>query len=168
MPVTTHTLISSQTLDSATATITFSSIPATYTNLILAVAMDRGSQINTYTSQFYFNSDTTAANYACQRLFSTSSSVVADRPTTGQLTGAWNLGGTTTYDTDIVMYAWILDYASTNKHKSVLIRVADNPGGYQGIIGSMWKSTSAVSTINWGSSSTTMPANTKISLYGVV
>jgi hypothetical protein len=66
----TYTLISGQTLVSTAATITFSSIPATYTDLQLVASMrsDYAGAFDAFTLQF--NTDT-ATNYSFTRLAGT-------------------------------------------------------------------------------------------------
>ena len=57
----TYTLISSNTLTSSAATVTFSSIPATYTDLVLRLSARKSAGGDTFKVQF--NSDT-ATNYS--------------------------------------------------------------------------------------------------------
>ena len=61
MPAT-YTLIASNTLLSAAASVTFSSIPATYTDLVLRCAV-RGTGTTTSTVQVTFNGSTSSYSY---------------------------------------------------------------------------------------------------------
>jgi hypothetical protein len=65
MPTSTYDLIESKTLSSNTTTVTFTSIPSTYTHLLLKLSTRDGSY-NSLNSSMYirFNGDTTGGNYA--------------------------------------------------------------------------------------------------------
>jgi hypothetical protein len=69
----TYTLIASNTLTTTTASITFSSIPATYTDLLIKLSARNATNTET-TGAVYFNSDTTNANYSARRLLGDGSS----------------------------------------------------------------------------------------------
>jgi hypothetical protein len=59
----TYTLISSNVLSSTASSVTFSSIPSTFTDLVLRISA-RTNRANVSDSLgYYYNSDTTAANY---------------------------------------------------------------------------------------------------------
>lgn len=60
----TYTLISSNTLTSSAASVTFSSIPATYTDLVLRISSRTDAAGATATVAAQFNGDTTSANYS--------------------------------------------------------------------------------------------------------
>ena len=57
------TLISSQVLGSPAASVTFSSIPGTFNNLVLVISARSSTATNSEDIQIQFNSDTTAADY---------------------------------------------------------------------------------------------------------
>ena len=59
----TYTLISSNTLTSSAASVTFSSIPATYTDLVLRISARSDRVSTTDRLRLTFNSDT-ATNYS--------------------------------------------------------------------------------------------------------
>lgn len=62
----TYTLIEGKTLTTATASVTFTSIPQTYTDLLLKVSARNDTE--NPTGSIYFNSDTTNTNYNVKRL----------------------------------------------------------------------------------------------------
>ena len=133
-----------------TSTITFSSIPATYTHLqirqiartTVATSVQTGNGIR-------FNSDT-ASNYAIHQLFgdgssTTTNAIVPDSyifysANTGTSAGA-NIFGAAVID--------ILDYANTNKFKTVRTLAGADLNGSGSIYfrSGLWRSTSAISTI---------------------
>ena len=76
----TYTLISSNVLSSSAASVTFSSIPATYTDLVLRISA-RGDDTGTYIPiDLRFNGDT-ATNYSRTFVYGTGASVGSSRNT---------------------------------------------------------------------------------------
>ena len=136
------------------ATITFSSIPATYKHLqVRCIAR------STYSGsgdgiQVQFNSDTSLSgtNYAYHLLIGTGSSVVAAANSSypyivaGDTTGgtsASGMFGTNIFD--------ILDYANTNKYKTLrtLNGNDQNGSGSVRLISGLWRSVSAITRIDF-------------------
>ena len=74
----TYTLISSNVLTSSAASVTFSSIPATYTDLVLKYASR--SDTSTTSLNITFNSDT-ATNYSSTYLYGDGTNAVSGRDT---------------------------------------------------------------------------------------
>jgi hypothetical protein len=150
-PRTAYESISTTTVGSGgTATITFSSIPATYTHLQLRclVRTDRGSARDYF--RLRFNSDT-ATNYSAHYLIGNGASASASQATNA---GAIDMGlaATTAQASSIfgVTILDILDYANTNKYKTTRdlsgVDSNDTEGKIEFQSGS-WRSTAAVSTI---------------------
>jgi hypothetical protein len=133
-----------------TSTITFSSIPATYTHLQLRIIArtNRGSARDYF--RLRFNADTTS-NYSYHNLSGNGSSatstasapdVAIDSGLAATTAQASNIFGVSIYD--------ILDYANTNKYKTTrnLAGVDSNDtNGKISLESGSWRSTSAVSTI---------------------
>jgi hypothetical protein len=159
MPTPTYTALATVTLASATSTVTFSNIPATYRDLIfiyngtsVSASVEFGLRYNndsgnTYTSVF----------------------AVGDGSATGS--------GTATRTYDFVGVAQtnrtqnmvsIMDYSATDKHKTTLTRNSIPASGVRMCAG-RWPSTSAITSIsalvgggsNWAVGST-------FDLYGVI
>lgn len=78
----TYTLISSNVLTGSAASVTFSSIPSTYTDLVLRISArtDRAAQNNSYIAIKPFNSDT-ATNYSATRIYGDGATATAARET---------------------------------------------------------------------------------------
>jgi len=78
----TYTLISSNVLSSSSASVTFSAIPATYTDLVLRISArgDAGGSNNYYT--IVLNSNTGNV-YSSTRVFGNGSTASSDREATG-------------------------------------------------------------------------------------
>jgi hypothetical protein len=147
--------------------ITFSSIPSTYTHLQLRVL----TQVST-TARFgiSFNSDTTLANYRTHYLY-------GDGTSAGAGTGAssWGIGAATSTSSNYgATVADILDYGNTNKYKTIrsLSGYDNNGSGLMVLYSGLWMSTSAVSsmTIYPAENSTsggTFSQYSSFALYGI-
>ena len=102
---------------------------------------DRGTLIQ-------FNGDT-AANYAWHRLFGNGSTVTADGASNQNYGLAAPTGAPSTANTPGGTVIDILDYADTNKFKTVrsLSGTDANGNGYVFFQSSLWRSTSALTSI---------------------
>jgi len=121
MPAT-YEPIATNTLSSAAATVTFSSIPSTYTDLVLI--MQGKSALSTDDVQLYFNSDT-GSNYSLTTLIGTGSTATSARYS--NLSNGfyisrpgWTSAG---FTTTILNF---MNYANTTTHKTVLFRSGAN------------------------------------------
>ena len=145
----TYTLISSNVLASSAASVTFSAIPSTYTDLVLRLST-RISEADTKASLYVqYNSSTTAA-YSRTRLIgdgSTASSSRASNSATGLITvtDATNATANTFGSTEI----YIPNYAgSTNKPASVDSRSENNATeAYTDSLAWLWSNTAAITSI---------------------
>lgn len=152
-------------------TITFSSIPSTYTHLqVRMFAKDNVSTADWNPMSIQFNGDT-GSNYASHdiRAFADGSNY-ADNTTTqttakfGQLTAnVSNHFGITIMD--------ILDYANTNKYKTVrsLVGAEVNTAlyGFVGLWSSLWQSTSAITSMDIKAPGRTFAQYSHFALYGL-
>jgi hypothetical protein len=139
MPAT-YEPISTQTLASAVATVTFSSIPATYTDLVL-IMTGIASTVGTDSCELQFNGDT-ATNYSYTLL--TGNGAAAS---SGRGTGAAFIAVGLITSSEQVSNIWnIMNYANTTTFKSVLGH--GNIAGAQVRTGvGTWRSTSAITSI---------------------
>lgn len=157
--------IATTTLTSSQATITFSSIPATYTHLqIRMMATYTGSVGSGFIA---FNGDNASGNYSHHNVHGDGSStgvVALASQNQGKTTGA---AGTSPAANN-VMIMDILDYANTNKYKTTRAFYSwdANGSGYVEFNSNNWRSTSAITSI------VLTPANsfntyTSAALYGI-
>lgn len=165
----TYTPIATTTLSSAASSITFSSIPSTYTDLRL-VLVATASAANLWLT---FNSDT-ATNYSATWIMGSSfpsqaaSSGRATSDTKINMTNGNSYGISSTipslYTVDIFSYA-----GSTNK--TCLTTSADDRNG-TGDVGNfvgLWRSTSAITSVTFtNGSSGTFNTGTTATLYGIL
>ena len=141
--------IATTTLATATSTITFSSIPATYTHLQIRI-LARGTVASAFASiGLRFNNDS-ATNYSAHILGGdgSSASATADVSSTSMNSGIL-AGGNAAASIFGAVIIDILDYADTNKYKTTRGIGANDQNG-SGILrfaSGSWRSTSAVTSI---------------------
>lgn len=132
------------------SSVAFTSIPATYKHLQIRFLSRDVSGASYFTVQF--NGDTSASNYTWHTLKGDGASVTAGAATTGtfpgtvidQAAGA----GTSIFSTGIVD---ILDYANTNKYKTIrsLVGFDANGSGAVNPQSSLWVNTAAINSITF-------------------
>jgi hypothetical protein len=145
----------------SSGTITFSSIPSTYTHLQV-----RGMAISADTDAFHLrmNSDT-GSNYAWHRIIGNGTGASA--------TGGFNATridvapGTDTFPRAIIVD--IHDYASTTKNKTarVFTGIDQNTAGNVSLYSGLWMNTAAVNTLTFTLNSGNFNSTTVFSLYGI-
>lgn len=141
MPTNTYTPLATITLGSTTSTVTFSSIPATYRDLVLVVANMSATAANTFYLQA--NGDT-ASNYSWEVTWGSGSTTGSDALTNnGALLGGYIGLSTSTGQTTLVQ---LMDYSATNKHKTFLSRHS-NSAGEVAMSASRWANTTAINSI---------------------
>jgi hypothetical protein len=155
--------ISTVTSTGSSGTITFSSIPSTYTHLQIRGII--ASPSSNY-SLIRFNSDT-GSNYTAHFLYGSGSSAVASAltsQTAGYTTRAD--AGSPTFATGIID---ILDYANTNKNKTfrTLTGWENNTTGIVMLNSGVWMSTSAITQIDLITQSGNYSSGTTFALYGI-
>ena len=159
--------IATVTCSGGETTITFSSIPATYTHLQI-----RGiANISTADalSPIRFNSDS-GANYVYHRLTGNGTTAAAASGTS-MTGGKANAGigfpsGANIFGPFIMD---ILDYANTSKYKTMRTLTGGDSNGSGGVEfdSGLWMSTSAISTILFTAASGTFTQYSSFALYGV-
>ena len=155
--------IASTTLSAATASITFSGIPSTYTHLQLrGIAKNTTGATNPIIT---FNGDS-ATNYVWHQLY-------GDGASAGATASPTNAGIGFTYSSASQFSGFvmdILDYASITKNKTVrTLGGADNNGsGYAVLTSGSWlNSSSAINSITFATGSTTFTQYSSFALYGI-
>lgn len=163
MPTKTYKMIATTTLSSSAATYTFSSIPSTYTDLVLAMSASITSAGNTIRIQF--NGDT-AGNYSYVALGATSGGPLSTRATNTIFLPFWVFNGAAANQMSANTVN-INNYSNTTTFKTAIIRAnyADN-GEANGLAG-LWRSTSAISSISIFSSAGNLGSGSQFTLYGI-
>lgn len=154
MATPTYTALGTVTLSSSAASVTFSSIPQNYRDLVLVINGKGSIDENpTYT----INGSTTGFSWV--RMSGNGSTTVSDSNTNN------TIGRMGTAETLII--AQFLDYSATDKHKTFLIRNNYPAGDIRGIA-ARWASTSGITSIAMGIRlSGSYLTGTTFSLYGI-
>ena len=158
----TYTPIATTTLGSNQASYTFSSIAGTYTDLILVInGKHSANQNEDYGLRF--NSDT-ATNYSSTYLRGDGSSASSGRASnqTKTISGWLNA-------TDIGTYInQIQNYANTTTYKTVISRGAQTDSDtYLSANVSLWRSTSAITSITVVPAAASLATGMTLTLYGI-
>jgi hypothetical protein len=174
--------IATTTLGTTASSITFSSIPSTYSHLQIRML----AQTNRATyggDNFYFrvglSSVDSGSNYSWHNLYGNGSSTDSNNGTTASYINVLNGGclGTTAGSSFGSVVIDILDYTNTNKYKTTraLGGTDDNgasSGGFGfgiGINSGSWRSTSAIDTITlYPMNGSSFTQYSKFALYGVI
>ena len=161
MSTNTYTPIATITSTGA-SNITFSSIPSTYTDLILIIANQRLSSSGDAVRMQY-NGDT-GNNYSNTNLTGTGSSAISYRESNVGSIRVSGIGvgvSTTVPATTIIQ---IQNYSNTTTYKTNLSRFSD-AGTEVGAVVGLWRSTAAINSITL--SSAYMTSGVVYSLYGI-
>jgi len=173
--------IATTTLGTTASSITFSSIPATYTHLQLRISFLCSNGDGWQWMQAGNGSlDTTATNYSSHYVRSDGSSAASDYVTGGLNANArgyrWGYANTSSATSPYVAVIDILDYTNTNKYKTfrALNGQDANGSGFVFFTSGLWMSTAAINTIQISNSTgnnQTSYANyntyTSAALYGI-
>jgi len=161
----TYEPIATTTLGSAASTITFSSIPATYTDLkIVWVYKDAGT--SNETAWLRFNSDT-GSNYSRTTLRGDGSAASSTRNTNS--TAIFVTAGNSDSTIDQMLTVDVFNYAGSTYKTALIDSVQDENGsGWVSRIVGLWRNTSAITTIDLFLNGTNMAAGTTATLYGIL
>lgn len=162
MPAT-YEPIATTTLGSAAASYTFTSIPSTYTDLVL-VCNWRNSVGAGYWGQLQFNGDT-GSNYSTTVLDGNGTSATSYRYTNDSV--GVRIGGTTTANNNPSIVN-IMNYSNTTTFKSQISRYSDASQAAQAFA-SLWRSTAAITSIKIQIENGTanIVAGSTFTLYGI-
>lgn len=159
----TYDCIATTTLSTATATITFSTISGSFTDLV--VVFNGG--MNTAADNLYirFNSDT-GNNYSSTRLHGNGTSAVSDRQSNSDRMNIDQSGYMST-DLTCVEIFHVMNYANTTTYKTVVIRASEASSGTAAGVG-LWRNTNAITSITLGGTGGgNLKAGSIATLYGI-
>ena len=164
----TYSLIASTTVGTATATVDFTSIPATFTDLVLV-----GSPTTTLDGRdlrIRFNSDT-GTNYSYTYISGYTSATSGRNTNLGYIQIGNFIGTSNVYPALYITH--IQDYANTTTYKTSLTRhnqsQANVNSTYTEVIAqaNLWRSTAAISSINISLNASTYVTGSTFRLYGI-
>ena len=158
----TYTPIATQTLNSATSSVTFSSIPQGYTDLILRIT-GNNNQGTAYISWLTFNNDT-STNYSYTRIVGTGTAAASTRDTSSN----YGFGGWTNNQTSqmILSMNHIQNYSNSTTYKTWLVRGGDTTDRVYASVG-LWRKTEPITSIKIQVEAGTYDAGSTFSIYGI-
>lgn len=161
MPTPTYDLIASNVLTSSASSVTFSSIPATYRDLVLVMQPSASSSNSGMAGRV--NNDS-GSNYNIVRMYGTGSSSASNSYTAQS---SFDFGNSSAADGDLHIIQF-MDYSATDKHKTILCRFNNAAGGFPSVwaYAQRWANTAAINTIVI--SSGTIGSGSTFYLYGIV
>lgn len=161
MATPTYEAIATITLTSSASSVTFSSIPQDYRDLIV-VARFFYDTSNTYTL-YELNNQAQSGSLYTNVFMDTFSG-----PTSGNSIGnIFEYHKTVTSSTPIQAQMNLLDYSATDKHKTSLIRFGEASGSMVGAYATRWANTAAVTSLVLKTNSGNFQAGSTIAIYGI-
>jgi hypothetical protein len=160
----TYTPIASITLGADASSVTFSSIPQTYTDLILVSKTSlNGSAVRSLALRF--NSDS-STNYSLTRMYADGSSTASDRDSNINYMGVGIVGFSAIASAGTFINN-IMNYANTTTNKTVVSRSSDTAGTYISMYIGLWRSTSAITSVTILPSNDSLRSGSTFNLYGI-
>lgn len=159
MPTPTYDKIATYTAPSSQSSYTFSTIPSTYTDLVIIVG---GNGSGDASFQLQFNADT-GSNYSVTFIYGTGSSAVSARASSANfIQGMGRIS--TTSGTSIIN---IPNYANTSINKTVIGRGNTASGLVIAAVG-LWRNTNAITSVTLTpESGQTIATGAVLTLYGI-
>jgi len=162
MPTPTYTPLANVTLGSATSSVTFGSIPATYRDLI-CVVVATGS--TTLQGRIRLSGDT-GSNYNNVRM-SGSGSATSSNELSNQTSGFLSVIAQATTTGALQMNINIMDYSAIDKQKTIISRADQAVNGTEAFA-NRWANTAAVTSVQILTSTGNWAAGSTFALYGVI
>lgn len=161
----TYTPIATTTLGSAADSVTFSSIPATYTDLVVVIQAYWTTTSGDIYIFMQFNGDT-GSNYSTTVLTGTGSSAISNR-FTDRTNMNMDYYATIVDDEPSQRNINIMNYANTTTYKTAIYRSNRAGNGTDTMVG-LWRSTSAITSILFDLESGQFASGSTFTLYGIL
>jgi hypothetical protein len=153
----TYTPLARTTVSSSVTTVTFSSIPGTYTDLVCIISGNTSAS----DLRVRFNGDT-GSNYSYTRIYGSGTAASSDRASS-QTDYFVTIGGFT--DANSIMN--IQNYSNSTTYKTAITRT-NNPGSYVGTYVGLWRSTAAITSIEYRNTGGNINPGSTFTLYGIL
>lgn len=148
---TTYTLINSNVLSSSAASVTFSSIPATFDDLVLQISARSDASAVQDMLLFQFNGDT-STNYSFVRILgngATASSTASSNLSAAQLTaGADAATATSNTFSNVEIYVPAYRVSQNKPFSMITVQETNAATAYINPSASLWRNTAAITSIN--------------------
>ena len=155
----TFTPIATTTLGSSQTSVTLSSIPSTYTDLVLVSSILSSNDA----IRIYFNGDTTST-YSYTYVTGDGTSATSGRSTTAKI--VYGIGQNTT-TAPFTVIANIQNYANTTTYKTAVIRGSSSSYWSMASVG-LWRSTSAINSITVIIDANNLLSGSTFTLWGIL
>ena len=162
----TYTPIATTTLGSAATSYTFTSVPSTYTDLVIVIG-NFGMNYTGSALRMRFNGSS-AYDYSNTFIYGTGSTASSNREASVDSIRVGGLSiGPATNNTDTIIIN-IQNYSNTTTYKTSIIRDS-SPNNETGALVGLWRQTSAISSVSLVSfnGSDKINAGTTFTLYGI-
>jgi hypothetical protein len=156
-----YVALATTTLTGNQQTVTFSSIPNTFKDLVFVVNSRTSQLTNT---GLRFNSDS-GSNYFSVEMVGTEGGAATSGTNTSGTSVQSRFGGGIINSGSISIYQ-IMDYAATDKQKTVLAR-HNWPGQAVNAVASRWANTSVITSLSISTNEPTFTSGATFSLYGI-
>lgn len=166
----TYTLISETVLGSSATSVTLSSIPSTYKDVIVELAFGlRFSADGTATVSYQFNSDT-GSNYSMTEVSGNGTSAASTRNSSQTaITQVVNCSAGTADTVWQTQFVNLQSYANTSINKTAIIRTNGITGnGAVRAAAGLWRSSAAISSVVISQNATQFYPGTVVRLWGIV
>jgi len=154
----TYTPIATTTLGSAAASYTFSSIPSTYTDLVVVF---NGSTTSGNLVKVQFNGDTTDSNYSSTLMWGTGSAAQSSRYSVG-----WTFVIPDAGSAMQNVLVNVNNYSNATTYKTYLAR-ANQPGASVTAAVGLWRNTAAITSLTLAVSGNQFTSGSTFTLYGI-
>jgi hypothetical protein len=165
----TYSLIASQTGTGSSGTISFTSIPTTFTDLV--IVGNWGQSVDSESCLFRVGNGSvdTGTNYSATEIYGSGTAAGSQRTSTAN--GAritYSTGGGSSITSNFQLH--LMDYANTTTYKSFLTRYAVPSSAYPGTgaFACLWRSTATINTINLYLTGGNFLVNSTFKLYGIL
>ena len=167
MPTPTYTPLATVTLGTTASSVTFSSIPATYRDLILVASFTQSS--GSTTAGVRFNSDT-GTNYSYVSMVGSGAGATSSNATSQALIFVPFVSSTAS--TPVFSITQVMDYSATDKHKTVLNRDSATRSSDSSFAttaqANRWANTSAITNLQIFMQAGNFNSGSTFNLYGVI
>ena len=161
----TYQAIATTTFTGSALSYSFSSIPSTYTDLVLVISAQVGSAASN--AQMTFNGDS-ATNYSTTFLDGDGTSVTSSRSSSVAFATVGYIPATGNYDMALIH---IQNYSNSTTYKTCLVRISAPTRGLSSALVNLWRSTAAITSLTLqaygGGAYRTFAAGTTFTLYGI-
>jgi hypothetical protein len=159
----TYTPIATNTLGSSAATVTFSSIAGTYTDLVIVADAISSTTAN---YELTFNGDS-ASNYSRTFLQGSGSAASSGRASSQTFIRCDQGGNLVTATWGSPLRIFVMNYSNSTTYKTALTRSDGASAGGTGAVVALWRSTAAITSLTLACSGATFSTGSIFTLYGI-